>query len=366
MGAELKPGNELLREVFPQQWAVTYDNEMLDPPPQVVSSQGHRTFRSLKFPKDGTHWDPSDESENSSQLFEFERKVETEFGQRGVHALAWYLPYRYHGPKRWGIYFDVARMDAYARLLHRAATDVERTLPYEATLRFAYATVTRHELEHAVHEIALAQALRRDGRSHGAATMRQRMDPLETLATQMELLDSPSRALQTTARYRQLLFAVWAVTPKPYPYSAWNERAVGPIEGDFLKSLQLADPDLLNVTRRNVGPRGSTSYIQIPRYRWINAAEPLIMTGAGLRVTLDCGKVERWLRRSELKNSFGVPVSIEPGSKHRLKISTPNTTRPITFGCHDWDRVPDAVVGQLSNAFGVSRQELMRRLSIEA
>jgi hypothetical protein len=46
---------------------------------------------------------------------------------------------------------------------------------------------------------------------------------------------------------------------------------------------------------------------------------------------------------------------------HPLKIVN-GTSRPIKFGSHDWDTVPDRVVGQLAEAVGLEKPQFVDRV----
>jgi hypothetical protein len=282
------------------------------------------------------------------------------------HAIAWYLPFRYYGAKYWGIYFDKIAMH---RLGKEIATSARRVLPEFSNsvgINLLYSYVFRHELEHAIQEIVMATAIDEGGVSraqlNGLAISRPG-SYRETLATQAEMLDFQEKT-RVPAGQRRLFHHIYTSLPLHPPYSGWKnaDSEVLARELDFDLNFGLFDESQTERFRSVIGRKAKSKYLDIPVFDWLGNSMNLPLTGSDLRAhSIDCKKLERLLRKDKYLAVLGEGLTTVPGSDHDILLRNPNT-RPVKIDCHDWDQIPNHVIGQLAEATSLSRSELVERI----
>lgn len=298
---------------------------------------------------------------------DYEPEISSPGNQTNIsHTIAWYLPFRFYGPKFWGIYFDKVAMH---RLGKEIATQARRVLPdfsNSTSINLLYSYVFRHELEHAIQEIVMATAIDEGAITHVQLNNLAISRPgsyRETIATQAEMLDFQEKS-RIPLEHRRMFHHVYSSLPLHPPYSDWQGRDAEGLarEMDFDLNFMLFDESQSKLYRSVIRRKSKSKFLDIPVYDWLGNSMNLPLTGSDLRAqSIDCRKLERLLRKEKSLAILGEGLKTEPGSDHDLLVRNPNT-RPIKIDCHDWDHVPNHVIGQLAEATALSRSELVKRI----
>ena len=351
-----KPGNELFKQVFEehkfenQGWIEDIPFHPLEPV-SGISKFGPKDTG--KFPE---HLD----TENMPP------EVTREIQERGIHAIAWYLPYRFYGEKAWGIYFDSFAMNRLSIEIATIARQIDPSITNTQARKVLYAEVMRHEIEHAIQEILLAKSLQAgtiDVSRAMAADFSKKGSYRETIASHFEHLEALQGVRGVDVRRQNILRHVIETTGEPPVYSAWRHESISYLDGRYETELGVTLPtqELSNEVRSLIGGKIRSKYIDIPAYSW-KGGTSFPLSGIDLRAqSLDCKKLRRFLEKDGLARYFNGELHAIPAPDHPLKIGN-STSRPIKFGCHDWDTVPDHVVGQLAEAVGLEKREFVDRV----
>lgn len=290
--------------------------------------------------------------------------------EEGTEALAWYCPYAFYGPDAWGIWWnEPAMLRAAARLTLRARRE-------HAAVRFAMAghclrrTVRQHELFHFTVEYTAAHlSLQRHGDcyrpSFSSSTRREREEVLAT-AWEMAWLSKRAASEALPAAALKAIRAAWRETPRPPPYSEW-ENATGPQwqgvaeqHADALCGMPAAGRlygDLIRLAPRTPAPD------VVPEY---SVGVPLILKRgyASALGRLAPPTVRQVLRHARAAEFSGRPpgVHFEQRSKHDAAVVRAGKPRPVTLDKTKWDRVDWPIVGQLADLFDLSRQAYLQEI----
>jgi hypothetical protein len=289
--------------------------------------------------------------------------------QNGLHAIAWYLPYRFHGESGWGIYFDTFAMTRFSIEVASLARLLDPSVTNSQTRKVVYAAVLRHELEHAIQELLLAKAIQAKTiaiADVASKSFSKTYSYRETIASHFENLDALVGLAKIPTQTINIIRRVLQTLPLPPVYDAWKSSSIEMLDSKYELELglhplnPLGEPSYLE--RGLFKGRAKSAYIDIPIYAWQGNGLKLKLNGLDLRAqSLDCKKLLRLIRKGGLASHFGVEIEVQKSSDHDVKIGNPYS-RPIKFGCHDWDSVPNDVVGQLAAATGVSRSEFVDRI----
>lgn len=86
------------------------------------------------------------------------------------------------------------------------------------------------------------------------------------------------------------------------------------------------------------------------------------MSGASLRLAVDCKKAFKRLARGASGQFLGKAFVVKSGARHDVKVYFDGALRPIPLDCHDFDKFSDHLVGQFAKAVGASRQQVIGAL----
>lgn len=368
----MRPGEQLMQDAWlgddwPPPIGFRYGEQEPQPPFDVDQEVAYLR-RAASPPRPDRSFDlPVEDPEvDFRALREARESVHAAVSSMGVHAIAWYVPYRLHGRRRWGIYFDVASMDLFARDLYEDANRLDSSVTFGMTLEHAYSRVMRHEVEHLVQELLMAESMVM-GACRGFDVIQVRAPSnaasTEILATQMEVIDSFDRRPLLPGVAQAALSAAWSQLPLPDPYVRWCSDARVTHEASLRQRLRRLDDEAWSSMRQRVGPRGRSRFVSVPLYLWTGSRHIASISGASLRLAVDCRKARRGLLRTSSEQLLGVPFSITEGTKHELKIKFKGARRSIPFDCHAWDKVPDVVVSEIAKAVGGTRRDVIRALA---
>ena len=351
-------GNDLLIEVFGGgDFRDTYD-EFRPPFQPEDSKERKRSLGKTKFPKFPSTLDSIDvESTHVSGIIE----------TAGIDAIAWYLPFRVYGETNWGIYFDSFAMSRFAMEVATKCRKLNSAITNSVVQQVLYASVLRHELEHAIQELALATQIKAGTISTGqirSASFSRPGSYRETIASHLEHFDPLVGVSGMSVRDINIVRHVLREFPSQGPYGQWRNETLDSLdyryEFDLGRTHDLGE--LSSELRREIGGRSSSKFIEIPVYLWAGNSLRLPLSGLDLRAqSLDCKKLLRFMNKGGLTKNFGEELYVLRSPDHDLKIKNPHT-RPINFACHDWDTVPDKVVGEIAAAAGISRKDFVERI----
>ena len=291
----------------------------------------------------------------------------------GTDVLAFYKPFAYSSPMDflgWGVHFN---FEAISQLAAESMSDFKRINPkltYGEAVQFIFEVVERHEVEHSVTEIVGAYSqsfnnlkipryisLKGDQSFHRIS---------EIVATQQEMLNGISRSrISKTKAIPALL--VWSSLQLPKYYQEWNTVSTTESEMELLNLMGIVKGTMeLEQVRKEVGSKGNSKQITIPKYFWIGNSFVGNIPTPFLRTVFDCKKMAKFLKKNDNRAPLGTRVKIVPSPDHDFQIISDNLSRPIKFACHAWREVPEMVIAQLSDAFGAnSKNEFKKYLAQE-
>jgi len=351
-----KPGNELFKQVFEEH---KFENEgwIEDIPFHPLEP----VYGKSKFgPKDTGKFPESIDTENMPP------EVSREIQERGIHAIAWYLPYRFYGEKAWGIYFDSFAMTRLSIEIATLARGIDPSITNTEARKVLYAEVMRHEIEHAIQEILLAKSLQAGAIDVGRAKVAdfsKKGSYRETIASHFEHLESLQGVRGVDKRSQNIIRHVSESLGEPSVYRDWRNVSIAELDNRYERELGVSSPnqDLSKEVRGLVGGRIQSKYIDIPAYSW-KGGNSFPLSGLDLRAqSLDCKKLKRFMVKDGLARYFNGELQAVQAPDHSLKIVN-NYSRPIKFDCHDWDSVPDHVVGQIAHAIGIEKRLFVDRV----
>lgn len=352
-----KLGNQLLKEVFEEH---VFDNhewveEVPFHPQEPI--QNISKFR----PRDVGKLPPSVDTENMGP------EVSEIIRTRGIHAIAWYLPYRFYGEHNWGIYFDSIAMTRLSIEIATIARTLEPNITNTQARKVLYAEVMRHEIEHAIQELILAKSLEAgtiDVARVKSASFSQKRSYRETTASHFEHMDMLQSVGTVNKRHVNIIRHVIESQGEPPVYCEWRSRSIIDLDLQYERELGVAPQNqgLSNVMRDLVGGKPISKYLDIPTYSWKGNGLKIPLNGIDLRAqSVDCKKLKRFMVKDGLARYFNDELMAVPAPDHSLKILNSNS-RPIKFDCHDWDTVPDRVVSQIATAIGIDKSEFVDRI----
>lgn len=352
-----KPGNELLQEVFLEPDLEFRDSEEpipFDPREPVGSLKNFGPSEVKPFP-------PSIDNDNASPV------VLGEVAEKGIHAIAWYLPYRIFGANKWGIYFDTFAMNRLSMELGTIAREIDPSISNTSARKVLYAEVMRHELEHAVQELLLAKAILNKSITRASvksANFSKRGSYREAIASHFEHFDKLEGLRGVDPRHVEILRHVLKNQNKPGVYNHWKTNSIESLDSTYEIDLGIVS----NIGEASASERElfrgkrKSKYIDIPTYSWLGNGLRLPLTGVDLRAqSIPCKKLERFMIKDGLAKYFQGELRAIPASDHSLKIVN-HSLRPIKYDCHDWDVVPDRVIAQLSAATGLDKSDFVDRI----
>ena len=299
--------------------------------------------------------------------------TENESYVAGTDILAFYKPFAYSTAMDflgWGVHFNY---EAIMQLAAELMTDFKRINPnftYGEAVQFIFDVVERHELEHSVTEIVGAysqsftnlqipryMALKSDPSFHRIS---------EIIATQQEMLNGVMHSRVHKAKVIPALLT-WSSLQLPKYYQEWNTVSTSESESELLNLMGIVNGNLeIEHIRREVGHKGNSKMITIPKYFWLGDSLVSNIPTPFLRTVFDCKKMAKFLKRNDNKAPLGTRVTIAPSPDHDFQILSENLSRPIKFACHAWREVPEMVIAQLSDAFGAhSKNEFKKFLAQE-
>jgi len=354
----MRQGNVLLEEVFGNQSGSSSSLEddslfhPLEPIPNFKRFAGNQIG---KFP-------------DALDFEDVPNQVSTVLAEgRGLHEIAWYLPYRRYGQARWGIWFDAFAMTRLSMEVATIARLINPGITNSESQKVVYASVMRHEIEHAIQELLLAKSVQANDFNLADLTNAPFNVPgsyRETIASHFEHLDSLSGLSKIqTSRVNLIRHALQGMAAPPV-YDAWRSTSIQHLDNTYESDLGVVENlgTISGEERRLVNGRSKSSYIDIPVYLWFGNGLGLTLTGVDLRAnTIDCKKMLRLMKRGGLTRMFGDDIQAVWSSDHDLKVKNP-VLRPIKFSCHDWDSVPDNVLAQFAMATGLSVRQFVERV----
>jgi hypothetical protein len=351
-----KPGNELLQKVFEEHkfenrgWIEDIPFHPLEP-----------VYGKSKFgPKDVGKFPEHLDQENVTP------EVAEVIRESSIDAIAWYLPYRFYGEQAWGIYFDSFAMTRLSIEIATIARQIDPSITNTQARKVLYAEVMRHEIEHAIQELLLAKSLQSgtiDVAKAHAADFSKKRSYRETIASHFEHMDTLQSVRGVDQRSQNIIRHVIEAIGEPPVYREWRQESIASLDSRYETELGVTLPkqELSNEVRALVGGKRSSKYIDIPAYSW-KGGTSFPLTGLDLRAqSLDCKKLKRFIVKDGLARYFNGELHAVHAPDHSLKILN-DYSRPIKFDCHDWDSVPDHVVGQIAAAIGIEKRQFVDRV----
>jgi len=355
--ATQRPGNALLSKVFGEGDSSMFSSDLV----------GH--FHPLEPIRDIKRFNPKRLTNLPTEL-EFEdatpNVIEEISRGNGIHAIAWYLPYRVFGPKKWGIYFDVFAMASLGREVATKARKINSAIGNSESLRVLYASVLRHEIEHAIQELLFAKALR-DGyiglQELPSKNFSRPMSYRETIASHFEHLDELLTIKGIYGSKTMLIRKMLQDVPSPKIYDDWKGSEIQSLDSQYERELNFpaSQVEMSDRERSLLAGRARSSYIDIPVYEWFGNGLAINLSGSDLRQVIDCKKFSRLIERGDLGKLFGNDMYPTSSPDHQTQVVNAHT-RPIKFGCHDWNSVPDHVLKQFALAAGLTKKEFISRI----
>ena len=350
--------NQLLRSVFRHDISVQFDRGSIagDNSPFTIANRELFSRRFLSpLPEELEYIDSED--------FVHLLLAETQ----GIDTLACYKPYRLYGEEQWGIYLDIFAMNRFSVEIATKARILDRSVKNSEARTVTYSEVLRHELEHAIQELILAKAVARgffdlsnidDKKFNKTGSYR------ETLASHFEHLDAIPRVKGLEIRKVNLIRTVLSSAPAPRVYGEWKSRDVQQLDERYERELGIwsgGEPSS-SIERRLVNGSFKSDYLTVPVYASFGNTLRLSLRGFDLRAqSVDCKKLMRFLKREGLGKHFSPDISVKKSSDHEVQIESPRSM-PIKISCHDWDNVPDHVIGQIAGVVEMNRSPLVAKL----
>lgn len=310
---------------------------------------------------------------NRDRKFRDLHSTENESYVAGTDVLAFYKPFAYSTAMDflgWGVHFNFEAIMQFAAELMTDFKRINSNFTYGEAVQFIFDIVERHELEHSVTEIVGAYsqsftnlqipryiALKSDPSFHRIS---------EIIATQQEMLNGVMHSRVQKAKVIPALLT-WSSLQLPKYYQEWNTVSTSESESDLLNLMGIFNGNLkIEHIRREVGHKGNSKLITIPKYFWLGDSLVGNIPTPFLRTVFDCKKMAKFLKRNDNKAPLGTRVTIAPSPDHDFQIISENLSRPIKFACHAWREVPEMVIAQLSDAFGAhSKNEFKKYLAQE-
>jgi hypothetical protein len=271
-----------------------------------------------------------------------------------------------YGESKWGICFDTFALNRLSFEVATSARQIDSSITNTEARRVIYAAVLRHELEHAIQELVIAEAVVA-GVIGVTELWNQEFSNTgsyrETIASHFEHLDVLKNVTKVPPRKQNVIRRVLQRLPAPMVYRDWEFVAVDQLDEKFEKQLRLQTntESVSSQVRTRVNGNYRSRYLEVPLYSWLGNGLALEISGLDLRaMSLDCKKVLRFLKKDGLAVELELGLFAEKSSDHDLKLL--GAGRPIKFACHDWDQVPEKVLSEIASAAQISKSELVEKL----
>ena len=209
---------------------------------------------------------------NQDEIHEWENTrpfVLEEFEPTDIDLLAWYQPHSAYGPSSWGIYFDEAKMNSYARSIYALTKRVRPLVHPHLVQRVVWDEVMRHEIEHAVQELTAATLNSFLFPTSGSAldVYRRQARTFEALATHYMHTDTRYRSRRGAPGDFEFVRHVSASAPKPPGYRDWNKIDITSSENNaFGLPLQVQVSQIAGYMRKCLKEPFSAKFLEIPVY----------------------------------------------------------------------------------------------------
>ena len=192
---------------------------------------------------------------------------------KGIHGVAWFLPFHMFGPDNWGIYIDRYATTRLAIEIATLAREIDESISNFEAQRFVYATVMRHQIEHATQEILIARAVAAgkfevvqllDAPFNGAENYR------EVLATHFQYYEGRRAQPNIDTVKNEIIRQVFQEIPLPDFHEDWRHKSIQQMDAIFERDLGFAS----NLGSRSASVRDlvdgmhKSKYLQIPAYWW--------------------------------------------------------------------------------------------------
>ncbi len=192
-----------------------------------------------------------------------------EFEPTDIDVLAWYQPYSDYGPDSWGIYFDEAKMNSYARGIYALAKRVRPLVSPHLVQQVVWDEVMRHEIEHAVQEVTAAtlSAFVHGLNDSSLGVYAKLPHSFEALATHYMHTDARYRSRRGAPGDFDFVRHVTASAPKPPGYQDWNNVDITVSENNaFGLPLPFQVSTLADHIRKCLKQPFSAKFLEIPIY----------------------------------------------------------------------------------------------------
>ena len=368
-----KPGLSLLRTAF---GAADFDRSFLSENKVGISSLEKTNVLRLgglpnlndELQPGSFEWpglqDLEDDSDRGREIYKIASEVEELVGRHGIDILAWYQPYRAFGEENWGVYFDVAKIEKLCIAIWVRNAGARSSIHFENLFAFVIHKIARHELEHAHQELQLAEAVSMglSDANKPPSIFKSSGTFRETLATQSEMFESNEFFPRQSKYLEEFWSHVWRRRNLPVPYNDFGTRDRGALLDDFAKTIGHTSQQ--NMTDYSLLTKGKlrSRFVDIPLYVWFNPGKTSGSMMAFAKIAkIDCRKFVRFLKKKTAKTVFGPGYEYTSDTRHPNAIQM-NGNRTIPISCHDWDKIPDHVIGQIADQIELSRSEVIGKI----
>jgi len=200
------------------------------------------------------------------------------FGEGGTESIAWYVPYRSHNIQEWGIYLDILAMNEITLYLADKSRQLKSNILNSSVFAIFYAEVIRHEVEHAIQDIVMAQAINED-----KATLEIVSDPnfrhnlkyLETIASHFEHTDPLRLNQKVSVEETNIIRFTTQSLLVPPEYGDWKNRDILELDLKYHQALgnDLKDSLSSEKVRKLTRSQSRSDFIAIPVYAWLPKTE---------------------------------------------------------------------------------------------
>lgn len=280
------------------------------------------------------------------------------------HVLAWYQPYRFFGPGSWGIYFNLPEMMAYCEQVTLAVPRSRSDIPRHSIYNLVWAQVARHELEHAIHELVLAQAVIDHGTSpYMFPAKSDSAINFEGLATHYEFADYLSKAPYSGMYSHGFVSDIVKLMPLPLFYDDWDTIDVQAVEATISKLLGGLSIEAFSNFRNLLGAQPKSKFLNIPLFLVDNQTLPYGNMGPWMRAYgFDCKKTQDALSKPYVLQSIHPDLYHRAGSRHEIVLNMTSKPGSIPVSCHNKDQLHTDLLRQISEMTQVPKSQVQQVL----
>lgn len=241
------------------------------------------------------------------------------------------------------------------KLVQADRSDIARHQIYNAV----WQQVARHEVEHAVHELALAQAVIEGGANPYHFPLPT--DPtlnLEALATNFEFYDYLQA--QDAGSYGHGFTASKASQmPLPAGYADWQITDVEAEEAKLAKRIGGTSPDSFTKFRNTIQSKAKSRFLRIPLRLVEEVDNPVGSSAVWARAYgFDCKKVQKALSKEKVLAKLHPELVARKGSSHELVLNMGSKPGTVPVSCHGFDLVHNDLLRQIAELTNRSKSDV--------